>query len=153
MEIRQINHAERTGELAALIRYARGCSWQGTGSYFADCLEDSEFDGDEKIVAAYDGEKIIGFAALVKESCIEEADYSPWLDFLFVDERYRNKGIAKAMVEFLLCAALANNTEKVYLCTVSHKEMYEIFGFAILYSTKINGLDECYVMSKQISIP
>lgn len=152
MDIRLINHAERTFALDALTGYARDCSWQGTGSYFADCLEENEFDSTEKIVAAYDGEKIIGFAALVSESCIEGTALSPWLDFVFVDEKHRNKGTAKAMVEFWLRGALADKTEKVYLCTVSHEKMYEKFGFVTLYKTKINGQDECFVMEKKISI-
>lgn len=152
MEIRQIITIEDNSELSALVGYARDCSWQGTGSYFAECLEDNGFDSSEKIVAAYDDGKIIGFAAMVRESCIENTTLAPWLDFLFVDEKYRNKGIAKAMADHLFRSAQADGIEKVYLCTVSHEKMYEKFGFVTLYKTKINEDDECFVMKKQISV-
>ncbi len=150
MEFRQIITIEGNSELSALVGYARACSWQGTGSYFADCLEDNAFDSTEKVVAAYDEGKIIGFAALVSESCIENTTLAPWLDFLFVDEKYRNKGIAKAMADHLFRSAGADGIEKVYLCTVSHEKMYEKFGFVTLYNTIINNEDECFVMEKRI---
>ncbi len=150
MDIRQIITIDNNSEREALIKYARECSWQGTGTYFAECLEDNSFDSTEKAVAAYDEGKIIGFAALIKESCVEETTLTPWLDFLFVDERYRGKGIAKAMVEHLFNSAQADGIEKVYLCTVSHEKMYEKFGFVRLYKTIINNEDECFVMEKRI---
>jgi len=103
-------------------------------------------------VAAYDGGRIVGFAALVNESCVDDICLSPWLDFLFVDEQYRNKGIAKAMVDVLMRVALTEGIETVYLCTVTHKQMYESLGFSTLYKTKINGADECFVMKKHISV-
>lgn len=150
MDIRQIITINSNSECNALIKYARDCSWQGTGSYFADCLEDNAFDRTEKVVAAYDEGKIIGFAALVSESCIENTTLTPWLDFLFVDEEYRNKGIAKAMSDHLFRSAQTDGIEKVYLCTVSHEKMYEKLGFVTLYKTIINNEDECFVMEKQI---
>ncbi len=149
MDIRQIVTLD-SNERSELIRYARECSWQSTGSYFADCLEDNAFDSTEKVVAAYDDGKIIGFAALIKESCVEDTTLTPWLDFLFVDEKHRNKGTAKAMVDHLFRSAQADGIEKVYLCTVSHEKMYEKFDFVTLYKAKINGADECSVMEKQI---
>ncbi len=152
MEIHQIVTTNSSSECGALIKYARDCSWQGTGSFFADCLEGNAFDSTEKIVAAYDDGRIIGFAALVKESCVEDTELMPWLDFLFVDEKYRNKGIAKAMSDYLFQSAQNDGIDKVYLCTVSHKAMYEKLGFVNLYKTKINADDECYVMEKDLSL-
>ncbi len=149
MEIYLIDHCERSDELDGLVRFARGCSWQGTGAYFAECLEDMHSDIN-KVVAAYDDGKVIGFAALVSESCIENTAFTPWLDFLYVDEKYRNRGIAKSIVDYLLCSALSDGIEKVYLCTVSHEKMYEKFGFVTMYKTFINIEDECSVMEKRL---
>ncbi len=150
MDIRQIVTLYSNSERSALIRYARECSWQGTGSYFADCLEDNAFDSAEKVVAAYDDGKIIGFAALVRESCVEDTALAPWLDFLFVEEKCRNKGLARAIVEYLFLLAKSEGIEKVFLCTVSHEKMYEKFGFVTIYKTIINNEDECFVMEKRI---
>ena len=149
MEIRHINPIEKTDEFNELVRYARECSWQGSGAYFADCLEDTEYGGIKKVVVAYD-ERVIGFAALVSESCIENTSLSPWLDFLYVDDGYRNNGIAKAMAEALFLSARSDGVEKLYLCTVTHEKMYERFGFVTLYKTIINHEDECFVMEKRL---
>lgn len=150
MEIKEISCAERTDELSRLVIYAKECSWQGSGAYFAECLEDTEYGGIEKVVAAYEDGRIIGFAALVSESCIENTSFSPWLDFLYVDERYRDNGIAKAMAESLFLTARSEGVEKLFLCTVSHERMYEKFGFITLYKTIINHGDECFVMEKRL---
>ena len=150
MEIKQINLTKMTDELNRLVRYARECSWQGTGAYFAECLEDTEYRNIENVVAAYDEQKIIGFGALVSESCIENTSFSPWLDFLYVEDRYRNNGIAKAMAESLFREAQSDGVEKLYLCTVSHERMYEKLGFVTLYKTFINQRDECFVMEKML---
>lgn len=150
MEIRQIITIDNNSEREALVKYARECSWQGTGSYFADCLEDNAFDSTEKVVAAYDDRKIVGFVALVRESCIENTTLTPWLDFLFVAEKYRSKGLARAMAEYMFLIAKLEGIEKVYLCTVSHEKMYEKLGFVTLFRTKINGDNECFVMEKQL---
>lgn len=134
-----------------LIEFSRNCSWQGTGRYFADLLADNEFDNTEKIFAAVHNDNIIGFAALVKESCIESTKYTPWLDFLFVDEKYRNKGIAKMLIEHIVRTAGNDNIDTIYLCTASHEQMYMKFGFSTFARTQINNNDDCAVMKLRIN--
>ncbi len=152
MEICLIEHDDiSTQACKALIKFAKGCSWQGTGAYFAECLEEACFEDNEKIAAAFDGDKIVGFAALVNESCIVDDDAQIWLDFLFVSEEYRRKGIAKLLAEYLLDIARDDGINDVYLCTVSHERMYERFGFSTLYRTTINCGDECCIMRRLIS--
>lgn len=116
-----------------LIDYARSCSWRGTGAYFAELLEDNEFEENDRIIAVVDGGEIVGFAGLVRESCMDAPDLYPWIDFLFVDEGYRNKGVAKKIIEYIFSVAKSDGYEEIYLCTLSHTEMYEKFGFQTLY--------------------
>lgn len=150
MDIIEICTAYKSEVCLKLIEYAQNCSWQGTGQYFAECLADNDFDKSEKIIAALLDGKIVGFAGLVKESCINNSEFTPWLDFLFVDEKYRNRGIAKALIDFILGIARRDKIDNVYLCTVSHEEMYERFGFRTICRTRINGGDECCVMKMQL---
>lgn len=153
MEIRLIDNGALSTDGRALTEFARKCSWQGTGEYFADCLADGAFDSTEKIAAAFDGDRVIGFAALVNESCVEDTELAPWLDFLFVDEEYRGRGIAGRLAEFLFGLARSEGIKAVYLCTVSHEEMYRKFGFDTLYKAKTVGGDCCSVMKKNIGSP
>jgi len=39
MEIQQICHSESSDAKDRLVSFARKCSWQGTGSFFAELLE------------------------------------------------------------------------------------------------------------------
>ncbi len=148
--MRIVEITQNSGEKAALIAYARSCSWQGTGAYFAELLANDEFEETEYVIAAVDGDEIVGFAALVNESCVEYERLSPWLDFLFVDERYRGKGLARRMVEHIISAAMEKGARSVYLCTVSHEKMYNRLGFEAMYRAKTDGNDECTIMKVQL---
>lgn len=150
MVISEIALNSLSDECKALIRYAKSCSWQGTGQYFAECLENNYFIDTEKVFVAYKDDHIIGFIALIKESCVESTTLSPWLDFLFVDEEYRNQGVAKMLIKHLLAVAKKEKIVDVYLCTVSHETFYSKLGFHTLYEVTINKEDNCCVM--QISI-
>lgn len=141
MEIIQIDINSPLKAKSALIDYSRQCSWNVTGQYFADLLENNEFNSSEKIFALTHNDYVIGFAGLVNESCIENSGLSPWLDFLFVDNKYRNQGFAKMMIEHILHTAKLNGIKIVYLCTASHEKMYEKFGFHTFQRTTINGND------------
>lgn len=152
VNIIQISQSISPTKYNELIEFARSCSWNGTGKYFADLLAYNEFDNTEKIFAAIHNNQIIGFAGLVKESCIEDVEYTPWLDFLFVDEAYRNKGVAGMLIKHILHIAKNDNIDNIYLCTASHKEMYMKFGFRTFFRTKINNnTDDCAVMKLSIN--
>ena len=144
MEIMQIDST--SSMYGKLIDYARNCSWGGTGVYFAELLEDNEFEENDRIVVAVDRDEIVGFVGLVRESCMEAPDIYPWIDFLFVDEGYRSKGVAGKMIEYIFSAAKSDGYEEIYLCTLSHVEMYEKFGFQKLYKGLSVDRIELFVM-------
>ena len=119
-----------------LIEYAKNCSFQGTGSYLADLLFYNEFEDYEQVFAVVSDNKIIGFAALLKECCcIDNESRAPWLDFLFVDEQYRNQHIGRALIDAVCCYAKQLGFNDIFLCTVSHKDFYEKIGFITKYTT------------------
>lgn len=150
MELIQVDLASSSELRKKLISYAKSCSWQGTGQYFADLLENEEFEASERVVAAIHNGNIAGFAALVSESCVDDKNLRPYLDFLFVDEKYRNRGIARKLIENIVMIARSEKVNNIYLCTASHEEMYIKFGFRTLYKTKINDNDDCFVMGIKI---
>lgn len=127
-----------SGELREkLISYARECSFQNTGSFLSELLSDkSSFEDYEEVLAVVIDDEIIGFGALLKECCcIYEEENSPWLDFLFVEEKFRNLHIGIKLVEKICEKAKAVGFESVYLCTLSHIGYYHKLGFEIIYST------------------
>lgn len=119
-----------------LMKYAKNCSFQGAGSYLADLLFYDELEDYEKAFAVMSENQVIGFAALLKEcSCIDHESCAPWLDFLFVDETYRNQHIGRALIEEVCHYARQLGFADVFLCTVSHKDFYEKTGFIVKYTT------------------
>ena len=119
-----------------LIEYAKNCSFQGAGSYLAELLFYNEFEDYEKVFVVVSENKVIGFAALIKEcSCIDNESRAPWLDFLFVDEKYRNQLIGSALIDTVCCYAKKLGFNDIFLCTVSHKEFYEKIGFIKKHTT------------------
>lgn len=137
-----------------LISYAKNCSFQGTGAYLAELLSDGAFEDYEKVYAAISNDRIIGFVAIVKESCAENNGNEPWLDFLFVDEKYRNQYIGLAFINKICHYAKSIGFEFLYLCTLSHVDYYKRAGFKILYTTDYyNGAgfeEKISVMKKRL---
>lgn len=116
-------------EYRELILLARNCSFQTTGSYFAELLENGELADDEYAFCALSDEnKVIGFGALMRESCIENKEYTPMLDFLFVTEEFRKKGTARALTEEISRMAKQLGHRYLYCVTNASREMYEYLG-------------------------
>ena len=142
-----VNNKEECHEL---INYAKNCSWQSTGEYFAELIENNEFTDSEIVIVAYLRNKVVGFAALVNDSVAEDFNESPFLDFLFVEEEYRNRGIATKLVNYIVDYA-KEKYDTIYLVTVSHELFYKKLGFeTIAKSTVIDCIDECFIMKKNI---
>ena len=137
-------------ECHELINYAKNCSWQSTGEYFAELIENNEFTDSEIVIGSYLGNKIVGFAALVNDSVAENFNESPFLDFLFVEEKYRNRGIATKLVEKIIDYA-REQYNIIYLVTVSHESFYKKLGFEVIGKSTVEGcIDECFIMKKNI---
>ena len=138
-----------------LSDFAKHCSFQGTGAYFAELIDEKAFEDYEKAFAVISDEKIIGFGALLKECLCLQEDKSPWLDFLFIDEKYRCNGIGTALINKICDYAVNYGFNCIYLCTVTHADYYKRAGFNALYSTDYfnNMLNDrpIYIMKKEMS--
>lgn len=149
LRIKKINLKVKQ-ECFNLIDFAKNCSWQGSGRYFAELIENNELTDSEIVIVAYLNHKIVGFAALVNESCAEGFNESPYLDFLFVDDKYRNKGIATKLVDKIVELA-KENYNILYLATVSHESFYKKLGFDTIAKSTVEGcINECFIMRKLI---
>ena len=75
---------------------------------------------------------------------------TPYLDYLFVDDKHRNKGIARKLVDKIIELA-KENYNTLYLVTVSHENFYKKLGFeTIAKSTTVDCIDECFIMKRDI---
>lgn len=131
--------------------YAKNCSFQGSGTYLAELMTAGAFSDFEKVFCAYEGDSIIGFCTISKESCVENDIHYPWLDFLFVDELYRKQGIGRQLVNAVIMYARSLDFNELFLCTASHEDMYHKFGFMTLYEVNINECTKGKVMKMVLS--
>lgn len=146
----EILNVNNINEYNNFINYLKKCSWESAAEYLTETLENNELTDSEKVIVAYQNGEIVGFAALVNETVAESFNGTPYLDYLFVDEAHRNKGIATKLVDKIIELAKENN-KVLYLVTVSHELFYKKLGFeTIAKSTVVDCIDKCFIMKKDI---
>ena len=80
------------------ISFADNCSWKA-GSYLAHKMRNKEFSETERVLVASEGEEIIGYSTFAKKDELpDDAPYTPFIGFVFVDERSRGKRVSERMI-------------------------------------------------------
>ena len=79
----------------------------------------------------YDGHQQIGFARVI-------TDYSTfgYLADVFVDEKYRGKGLSKNLMQFIMDNEIIKGLRRFMLATLDAHELYEQYGFMKLEGDK-----------------
>ncbi len=133
MEIIRLNAAHPAWETVAA--FADGCSWRA-GAYLAALMRENRFAGWECVIAAFDGEteagsaRPVGFCTLTaKDEMPETCVYTPFIGFVFVDEAYRGRRIAGALIAAACSYAKLLGCENIYL-TSDAQGFYEKYGFS-----------------------
>lgn len=72
--------------------------------------------------------RIVGVYQFAMEDAPTRPDLYPWLCNLYVDELYRNAGVAKAMLESIKSNMEALDIHEIYLYT-EHTGLFEKYGF------------------------
>ena len=127
MEIKPLTyHDEKLWKKLAI--YAETCSWSA-GARMATAMSEGKFNDWERIFIAEKEYDIIGFCALVNpQSSPQIAEYSPWIKWLFVDEKYRGQRLSQKLLEVVAEYAKGLGYDRVFLSTW-HKGLYEKYGF------------------------
>lgn len=110
--------------------------WKQWGSdtnfdFYRDCIENSVSDdnGLPKFYVAIENDEIIACYALLINDIISRQDIFPWFACLFVDENYRNQGIAKKLMDHALNECKKKGFETAYLST-DLENFYEKAGWS-----------------------
>ncbi len=110
------------------IAFAENCSWKA-GPYLAGLMRQNAFHDTERVFVAHEGENIAGFCTFTKKDALpEEYDLSPFIGFVFVDERYRGNRISEKLIKSVITYAKELGVERIYL-TSGEKGLYEKYGF------------------------
>lgn len=130
--------------------------WKQWGSesnfnFYKDCIENStsKIQSLPKFYLLLDQGKIIGSYALLINDIISRQDLYPWFACLFVDEHYRNQGLATMLMKHGLSEAQQRGFGTLYLSTdlndfyekqdwTYHSKGYTVFGDEIkIYAKKL----------------
>lgn len=87
-----------------------------------------------------DGDKIVGGLGVIENDFHERKDLTPNICAVYVEEEYRNHGIAGRLLNLAVDDLKMNGISPVYLIT-DHVGFYERYGFTFLTMTKCDGGD------------
>jgi len=125
MEIKAIFQTDKLWK--KLIDYGKNCSWKA-GPYFAKQMEENIFTEWERVFAAIDGNNIAGYCTFVKNDCIPDVKYTPYISCIFVGEQYRGQRLSEKMILSVIEYAKKLKFNEVYIVS-NHINLYEKYGF------------------------
>ena len=127
------------------ICFARNSSWRA-GPFLAGKMESDDFLDWERVVVAVEEERIVGYCTVTeKDELPEKYGYSPFIGFVFVDEKHRGKRISERLIgQAVICAREAGYS-KIYLMS-GEKGLYEKYGFEKIgdYETIFGTMDQLF---------
>lgn len=109
------------------IDYGKNCSWKA-GHFFAKQLEENIFSEWERVFLAMDNNNIAGYCTFVKEDCIPNVIYTPYISCIFVEEQYRGNRLSEEMILTVMKYAKELKFQEVYIVS-NHVNLYEKYDF------------------------
>jgi N-acetylglutamate synthase-like GNAT family acetyltransferase len=125
MEIKQIFQTDELWQKT--IDYGKNCSWKA-GPYFAKQMEENIFIDWERVFVAIENNNIAGYCIFVKNDCIPDVKYTPYISCIFVGEQYRGKRLSENMILTVIEYAKEIKFNEVYIVS-NHIDLYEKYGF------------------------
>ena len=125
------------------ISFAENCSWRA-GPYLARKMRNNEFEKIERVIVATENNMPVGFCTFIlkEDELPEDTKQSPFIGFVFVDEKSRGKRISKKMIDAALDYSKTNGYQIVYLIS-GEIGLYEKYGFKKIGNvTNINNKSE-----------
>ena len=130
------------------ISLAEKCSWKA-GSLLAKKMEKNEFKEWERVCAVCVNGKVAGFSTFAeKDEMPKQYDFTPFIGFVFVDEKYRGQRLSEKMIQRIIAYAKELGYDKIYLMS-GEMGLYEKYGFVKLgdYETVYGSVDQLFVQT------
>ncbi len=110
------------------ILFAENSSWSA-GPYLANMMRKNEFEEAERVIVATEDNKPVGYCTFaLKDELPEDSEYSPFIGFVFVDEKCRGKRVSEKMIHVAEDYAKSIGYEVIYLMS-GEIGFYEKYGF------------------------
>lgn len=128
MEIKTITPSDELWD--KVKNYAKNCSW-GAGKSLANAMENGFFTEWERVVVATENQKICGYCTVAKTDCIPDVNYTPYIGYIFVDEKRRGNRLSEKMIRYSADYLKSLGFEKAHIVS-DHENLYEKYGFEII---------------------
>lgn len=110
--------------------YAEHCSWRA-GKSLVYAMDNNLFSQWERVIVALDDKKICGYCTAAKTDCILNVTYTPYIGYVFVDEKYRGNRLSRKMIQYAMDYLKSVGFDRVHLVS-DHENLYEKYGFEVI---------------------
>ena len=127
------------------IEFASKCSWKA-GAFLAQKMRTNDFESNEKVIIALYDDCIAGFCTLANTDEIsQEYDFTPFVGFMFVDEKYRGNRLSERLINVACDEARKQGFYRIYIMS-GEMGLYEKYGFAKIgdYKTIYGTTDQLF---------
>jgi predicted N-acetyltransferase YhbS len=125
MEIKQVFFKDENWD--KLIDFVKYSSWRES-PIIAEYWGKNPFLDMERIFVAYENNNIIGHCSFSKTDAVPDVEYTPYIQAVFVNEKFRGKRISEELILHAINYAKTLGYKKVYIVS-AHKNFYEKYGF------------------------
>ncbi len=77
--------------------YADSCSWKA-GKSLANAMMNNGFKDWERVIVALNDDEICGYCTVTITDCIPDVHYTPYIGYLFVDEKWRGNRLSQRLI-------------------------------------------------------
>ena len=111
-------------------RYAAACSWRA-GKSLAQEMQNHAFSDWERVFVLHENGNIYGYCTVAKKDCIPDLPYTPYIGYLFVDEKKRGHRMGQKLILAAMDYLRNVGFHEVYLVS-DHENLYEKYGFSVI---------------------
>ena len=125
--------------------FAASCSWRA-GSYLAKKMAENDFESNERVIALSIEGELAGFCTFAnKDELPPEYDFTPFIGFVFVDEKYRGRRLSEKMINVASQVAKNQGYSVIYVMS-GEIGLYEKYGFEKIgdYKTVYGSVDQLF---------
>ncbi len=130
------------------IAFAEDCSWSA-GPFLADKMRKNDFLKWERVFAALEDERPIGYCTFCKtDELPEKYGFYPFIGFVFVDEAHRGHRVSEKLIKSVIIYAKELGFDCIYIMS-GEKGLYEKYGFEKIgdYETVFGTVDQLFKMA------
>jgi GNAT superfamily N-acetyltransferase len=100
-------------------------------------------------LVAVDGDRPIGTVRLLSTSVHSHSHLEPWIGGLYVEPRWRHRGVASRLIDAALETAGSIGVTRVYIGVAAARDFYERSGWAYLEDGDALG-EKVMIFSKRV---